>query len=161
MTGKKKDIVRAVCVMTNTTKKSINGYVTFTEDPVKKRVRIGVKISGLKPGLHGIHIHRTGDLRKSCSSLCDHYNPDGKDHGGPGDSERHVGDLGNIKANSKGIVSKVFYDKLIKLRGKYSIIGRSVVIHADEDDLGRGGDKESLRTGNAGKRIACGVIGYV
>ena len=51
-------------------------------------------------------------------------------------------------------------DKLIKLRGKYSVIGRSVVIHADEDDLGKGGDKESLITGNAGARIACGVIGY-
>ena len=70
------------------------------------------------------------------------------------------GDLGNIIANNKGISKMKFDDKLIKLRGKYSIIGRSVVIHEDEDDLGKGNNAESLITGNAGKRIACAVIGY-
>ena len=110
-------------------------------------------------GKHGIHIHETGDLRMGCISLCEHYNPYNKVHGGPNDKIRHVGDLGNLKSK-RGKVNKVFRDKLIKLRGKYSIIGRSVVIHADEDDLGKGGDEESLITGNSGARIACGVIGY-
>ena len=57
-------------------------------------------------------------------------------------------------------VNKIIRDKLIRLRGKYSLIGRSVVIHSERDDLGLGGNAESLKTGNAGKRIACGVIGY-
>ena len=74
--------------------------------------------------------------------------------------KKNVGDLGNIKADKNGNCSITIKDKLIKLRGKYSIIGRSVVIHEDEDDLGRGNHKFSLTTGNSGKRIACGVIGY-
>ena len=71
-----------------------------------------------------------------------------------------MGDLGNIIADKNGNVSMIIKDKLVKLRGKYSVIGRSIVIHDKEDDLGRGNNKESLKTGNAGKRIACGVIGY-
>ena len=50
---------------------------------------------------------------------------------------------------------------MIKLQGKYSILGRSVVVHEDKDDLGRGNNNESLITGNAGKRLDCAVIGYI
>jgi hypothetical protein len=90
-----------------------------------------------------------------------HFNPYNKTHGAPGMKERHVGDLGNIETNSKGEAQYVFYDDVIKLRGtKANIIGRGLIIHADEDDCGVGGDAESLKTGNAGKRIACAVIGY-
>ena len=127
---------------------------------------IEVTGSGLKPGLHGFHIHNKGDLTKGCDSLCSHYNPHGKNHGGPDDEDRHLGDLGNIevKNNGKIISNKVFY-KDIYLNGDYSIIGRSFIIHEDKDDLGKydGDDptkkEESLKTGNAGKRILCGVIG--
>ena len=52
-----------------------------------------------------------------------------------------------------------FVDKEVKLRGKYSVIGRSIVIHEDPDDLGKGNHKDSKTTGHAGKRIACGIIG--
>ena len=52
------------------------------------------------------------------------------------------------------------YDKDLRITGKYGILGRSVVLHSDEDDLGKGGNEESLKTGNAGSRIACGIIGY-
>jgi Cu-Zn family superoxide dismutase len=76
-------------------------------------------------------------------------------------SKRHVGDLGNIKTNNKGDAKYTFYDNVIKLRGtKCNIIGRGLIIHADEDDCGKGENAESLKTGNAGKRIACAVIGY-
>lgn len=151
----KKTPVQAVCVF----KDGIKGYVLFKEDLNKKETIIKVELENVPKGKHGIHIHETGDLRMGCTSLCEHYNPYNKVHGGPNDKIRHVGDLGNLESK-RGKVNKVFRDKLIKLRGKYSIIGRSVVIHADEDDLGKGGDEESLITGNSGARIACGVIGY-
>ena len=150
--------IEAVCVLTNTSGK-INGYILFKEDLKKKDTIIELHLKNVPKGEHGFHIHRTGDLREGCSSLGSHYNPYNKNHGGPDSKERHVGDLGNIKSVN-GIVNKIIRDKLIRLRGKYSVIGRSVVIHSDKDDLGLGGDAESLKTGNAGKRIACGVIGY-
>ena len=89
-----------------------------------------------------------------------HFNPYNKLHGDRKSKIRHVGDLGNIFAKnnkSKGY----FYDNLVSLipGNKCNVIGRSIVIHEDKDDLGKGGDDESLVTGNAGKRIACGIIG--
>ena len=148
--------LKAICVLTNTVGK-IKGHILFEE--VTKGTKITVELTGVPKGLHGIHIHQTGDLREGCKSLCGHYNPHGKNHGGPHSKERHVGDLGNIES-VHGTVSVQFTDTLVKLRGKYSVIGRSIVIHSDEDDLGLGGNAESLKTGNAGKRIACGVIGH-
>lgn len=153
------NIIEAVCVLNNK-EENINGVIIFKENKEKKCVDIKINITGLEEGLHGFHIHETGDLREGCGSLCRHYNPKNKNHGGPLSKERHIGDLGNVKANKNKIVNMRMSDKLIKLRGKYSIIGRSVVIHEKEDDLGLGNNKESLITGNAGKRIVCGIIGY-
>ena len=137
------------------------GTVEFIESADKSSVKIVVNLQNLKPGNHGFHIHETGNLEGGCGSCCAHFNPTNSNHGGPDDAERHTGDLGNIKANQKGIAKMTFTDKKIKLRGtKYNIIGRSVVIHADQDDLGKGGNPESLKTGNAGARIGCAVIGY-
>ena len=141
---------------------TIKGTVKFTEDLNNNVIVIDLNLSGLKPNsLHGFHVHEAGDLTDKCTSMCAHFNPYGKTHGCPGMSERHVGDLGNIKTNSKGEAKYTFYDNVIKLRGsKSNIIGRGLIIHEDEDDCGKGGDAESLKTGNAGKRIACAVIGY-
>lgn len=165
----------AVAVLTNVSLKSIVGKIDFCEykdKSGKNLVRVKVDIKGLPPGKHGFHIHQAGDLTQHCVSACAHFDPYGNVHGGPNDNKRHVGDLGNINANQSGISKKIFYDHRIKLRGKNSIIGRSVVIHENQDDLGLGGvdkfgnildheiRKESLITGNAGSRIACGVIGY-
>ena len=146
----------AICVFQDS---NIKGNIIFREYKLKKHTEIIIDISNVPEGLHGFHIHQSGDLREGCNSLCAHYNPTNKQHGGKEDNERHIGDLGNITAKKNGIVKSIFTDKKIKLSGKYSILGRSVVIHADEDDLGKGANKESLKTGNAGKRIACGVIG--
>lgn len=89
-----------------------------------------------------------------------HFNPTGKTHGGPKDENRHVGDLGNVEANSEGIATLNMEDHLIMIYGAVNnVIGRAMVVHEREDDLGRGGDEESLKTGNAGGRLACGVIG--
>ncbi len=94
-----------------------------------------------------------------CVTAGPHYNPFNKTHGGPRDEVRHVGDLGNLKTNEKGHGYLAISDKLITLFGKNSVVGRAVVVHSKQDDLGRGGDEESKKTGNAGKRVACGVIG--
>ena len=154
-----KNEIEAVAVITETSK-NIQGFITFKENFENKETIIKLNLKNVPQGKHGFHIHTTGDLREGCKSLCSHYNPHNKTHGDIKSKNRHVGDLGNIKPNKYGIIKKTLKDKLIKLRGKYSIIGRSVVIHEKEDDLGLGNNDESLKTGNAGKRIACGVIGY-
>ena len=162
--------IKAICVLTHTKSPSIKGTIRFEEDDDETVIRINIQ--GLTPGKHGFHIHQAGDLTDGCTSACSHFNPSNKTHGGPNDRNRHAGDLGNITASKIGTVKTTRRDHIIKLRGKYNIIGRAVVIHKDEDDLGKGGlDKngniinekihnESLKTGNAGERIACGVIGY-
>lgn len=76
-------------------------------------------------------------------------------------TERHIGDLGNIFTASDNAPTHVFIvDHIITLAEgrENSILGRAFVLHAGEDDLGRGGDEESTKTGNAGGRVACGVI---
>ena len=160
----------AICVFTNNMNKKITGKVVFKE--TKRGLQIKINMSGISPGLHGFHIHQYGDLSEGCGSLCSHFNPTNSVHGGRDSPERHLGDLGNIIADKSGNVDMVIYDKFLTITGKYGILGRSVVVHADEDDLGLGGldesgniidekvRDESLKTGNAGKRIACGVIGY-
>lgn len=72
---------------------------------------------------------------------------------------RHVGDLGNVTAGEIGAAKINIKDKVISLQGEHSIIGRTVVVHDDPDDLGQGGHELSKTTGNAGARLACGVIG--
>jgi len=142
--------------------KKIKGLVYFTEDLKNDTVIIDIHIEGLKKnGLHGFHVHQCGDMSDKCESMCAHFNPFGKKHGCPGAKERHVGDLGNLKTNDQGIAKYQQIDDMIKLRGiKANIIGRGLIIHADEDDCGLGGQEDSLTTGHAGKRIACAVIGY-
>ena len=142
--------------------KSISGYVIFTEDLTTNRVFIDVNLKGLKKnGLHGFHVHEKGNMINKCESMCAHFNPYNKKHGCPGMAERHVGDLGNLETNSKGESKYRMIDNHIKLRGtKSNIIGRGLIIHADPDDCGKGNNEASLVNGNAGKRIACAVIGY-
>lgn len=71
----------------------------------------------------------------------------------------HVGDLGNIEANEEGVAEFQVEDHLLSLSGTESIIGRALVIRAEEDDLGKGVNEESLATGNATTGLAWGVIG--
>jgi len=151
--------IQAIAVFND---KKIKGTVVFTEDVPHNCVVIDIDVTGLKKnGYHGFHVHECGDLSDHCESMCAHFNPYGKTHGCPGMKERHVGDLGNIETDSTGKAKYSFKDNVIKLRGsKANIIGRGLIIHADHDDCGQGGNEESAKTGNAGKRIACAVIGY-
>jgi Cu-Zn family superoxide dismutase len=138
----------------------ISGLVSFEQEAKGGPTTIRGKLTGLKAGKHGFHIHQLGDLSDGCKSAGPHFNPFGKTHGAPGDENRHVGDLGNIEVKSDGGEIEIHLtDHLVSLVGQHSVIGRSVVVHEKEDDLGKGGNEESLKTGNAGGRIACGVIG--
>ncbi|XP_037269268.1 superoxide dismutase [Cu-Zn] isoform X1 [Rhipicephalus microplus] len=134
-----------------------SGYVKFHQKPFSF-VKLHGNITNLPHGKHGFHVHEYGDLSKGCASTGAHYNPLRMPHGGPKDRKRHVGDLGNIEADQNGTALFNMTDRLLSLNGIYSIIGRALVVHADEDDLGRGSHNDSLTTGHSGSRIACCVI---
>jgi len=149
--------MKAVAVFQNKLKGS---YCTFYQDG--DSVNVNGHIKGLTPGKHGFHIHTYGDLRSTdCTKCGGHWNPKGKQHGGLRDVNSHAGDLGNIVASEEGIAKFHFKTNKITLSGNVneSVIGRSIVIHKDEDDLGRGGFPDSWTTGHAGPRLDCAVIG--
>ena len=151
-------IMQAVAVFQGKLKES---YVTFYQDGPKLPVKINIHIKKLTPGKHGFHIHEKGNLLKSdCSQCAGHWNPYNKQHGGLNDKESHAGDLGNINADNEGEVNTHLSTNKITLYGKYSILGRSIIVHKDEDDLGKGGYEDSLTTGHAGTRLDCAIIGY-
>ncbi len=138
------------------------GWVTFKQakdgsGPVVAELHL----KGLTPGAHGFHVHALGDVSQGCVTAGGHFNPQGAKHGGPTDEERHAGDLGNIIAGADGTCEQTIVDSRISLLpgAPNSIVGRSIVVHADADDLGKGGFPDSLTTGHAGARVACGVIG--
>ncbi len=148
-----KRVKHAICVL-DASSGSVSGTIEMFDRG--DRTEFVCKITGLSPpGSHGFHVHRCGDLRMGCKSACDHYNPNNRAHGGRCGPHRHKGDLGNIVANEDGVCN----DRVVADVHLYEILGRALVIHADEDDLGRGSDEESKKTGNAGKRIGCGIVG--
>ncbi|XP_030371320.1 extracellular superoxide dismutase [Cu-Zn] [Scaptodrosophila lebanonensis] len=137
----------------------VSGNVTFTQNACGENVHVRIQLVGLKEGKHGFHVHEKGDLSNGCTSMGGHYNPDKMDHGAPEHEVRHVGDLGNVVADKDGKVDTTITDPVISLTGKRTIIGRGLVLHELEDDLGQGNHTDSKKTGNAGGRVACGVIG--
>jgi Cu-Zn family superoxide dismutase len=140
--------------------RNISGAIYFEQSVKGGSTYIYGYINGLTYGKHGIHIHTYGDLTGGCDSAGPHFNPYDKLHGGPGMINRHVGDLGNIECiNPNGSSFFEIKDDLITLSGKNSVIGRTLIIHEDEDDLGKSNHPLSKSTGNSGRRIACAVIG--
>lgn len=145
---------KAVAVLSG----KVKGVVRFLTRDEKTTVKYD--ITGLKDGLHGFHVHKCGDLTKGCVSGCEHFNPNNNGHGGRTGSERHAGDLGNIRSrNGRATGSFTAVGISVNPITSHSVVGRMVIVHADEDDLGKGRDTESAITGNAGERLACGVIG--
>ncbi|XP_063845849.1 superoxide dismutase [Cu-Zn]-like isoform X1 [Scylla paramamosain] len=126
-------------------------------------VLIQGRVSGLTPGHHGFHVHAEGDLSGKCTAAGGHFNPFQTNHGSPYDNpirDRHVGDLGNIQADRYGNADIYIHDTVISLDpASHAYIGnKAIVIHQGRDDLGRGGNPDSLKTGNAGGRAGCGLI---
>jgi Cu-Zn family superoxide dismutase len=142
----------ATATLRSSSGSNVQGTVTFTEEA--GGVRIFAMLSGLAPGEHGFHVHEHGDCSApDASTAGPHFNPGSMAHAGPEATERHVGDLGNITADEAGNATYERVDAHLTLApGPNSIIGRAVVVHADADDM------TSQPAGNAGARIACGVI---
>ena len=147
------DTTIAQCILEHSD--SVKGSILLIQAPGTPTLIKGT-ITGLQPGEHGFHIHEVGDMSDGCKSMGAHYNPDNVDHGDI--DEGHVGDLGNITADENGKADFSIKASRVDLIGDRSVVGRGIVVHADKDDLGKGGDEESLKTGNAGDRLACGVI---
>ena len=129
------------------------GEATF--DQVGNKVRVVAYVQGLTPGReHGFHIHEAGDCSSPDGmSAKGHFNPSGKPHGNPASAERHAGDLPALSAAKNGRAKLDTEVTGITVGpGPNSIVGKGVIIHADPDDY------KTQPTGNAGARIACGVV---
>tara|TARA_B100001093_G_C26023722_1_gene674974 strand:- start:59 stop:529 length:471 start_codon:yes stop_codon:yes gene_type:complete len=136
-------------------------FIQTTKNTTTIYVDLVFNLKKTKKGLHGFHIHEFGDIGNQCKQCGSHFNPNNKKHGSLSSLNRHSGDLGNIFVNNKGICRQTIIASDITITpGKSCILGRSIVIHADEDDLGKGHhNSNTFKTGNAGARIGCGVIG--
>ena len=143
---------KAMAVLYSTQGNTATGEVSFYQ--TDQGVRVAAEVTGLTPGLHGFHIHQLGDCSApDGTSAGGHFNPTVMQHAGPDAANRHAGDLGNFEADNTGSAHYDRIDSHIRLNGPASIVGRAVIVHAQPDDL------TSQPTGNAGARVACGVIG--
>ena len=142
---------RAVAQLEPTKNSKTSGEATFEQ--AGDKVRVVVNVQGLKPGQqHGFHIHEVGDCSSGDGmSTKGHFNPMGKPHAHPGMG--HAGDLPALQADASGNAKvDVMASGITVSPGPTSIVGRGLIVHADADDY------KTQPTGNAGARIACGVI---
>lgn len=144
-------VTKAIASMIPTKDSDVKGWVTFTR--VGDKVEVRAEITGLTPGDHGFHIHEYGVWSEDGMASGGHYNPTNMPHAGHDAEERHVGDLGNITADENGVGRLVLEDSGLRFFGPTSILGRGVVVHEKADDL------KSQPAGDAGPRLAIGVIG--
>lgn len=150
----------AICVLNPAKGSEAKGLVLFNQSAYSAPTKIKGTFENLKKNAkHGFHIHEFGDNTDGCISAGPHFNPFNKTHGGFDDKERHAGDFGNVLTDENGKGTFYFENDLVHLSGKFSVVGRTCVLHADEDDLGRGSFPDSKTTGHSGMRIACGIIG--
>jgi Cu-Zn family superoxide dismutase len=146
----------AVAELQPTRGNQARGTVQF--DQIGDRVRVHAVVTGLAPGReHGFHVHEVGDCSSGDGlSAKGHFNPYGKPHAHYSTPERHAGDLPSLKADAGGRAElRIELDVMTVAAGPASIVGRGVIVHADPDDY------RTQPTGNAGARLACGVIRHV
>lgn len=130
----------------------VSGTVRFEQ--TGDGLAVHVDLTGLPPNSqHGFHVHEVGDCSApDATSAGDHYNPEGHPHALPNGAARHAGDMGNVESDDNGEVHTQLLIDTMSVDGEQpSVIGRAVIVHAQPDDGGQ-------PTGNAGARIACGVV---
>ena len=116
-------------------------------------VEVTVNLTGVPPGVHGFHIHEKGDCGDNGNAAGGHFNPASTAHGSPSVDPHHAGDFGNVTADNNGVVEARFTTRSVTVEaGPNSAVGHAVILHASPDDL------TTQPTGNAGARIACGVV---
>ena len=127
------------------------GSAKFTQ--TGKTVKMNLDIKNLTPGIHAVHIHEKGDCSAADgSSAGGHWNPTSHNHGKWESHAFHMGDIGNLTANENGTATLVFKTDKWCLGCEdetKNIIGKSIIIHAKEDDF------QTQPTGNAGGRVGC------
>jgi len=142
----------AVAVLEPASDGKVRGTIHFRKRP--SGVHVQGMITGLTAGAHGFHVHEYGDCSApDFSSAGEHFNPTRAPHGARTDARRHVGDLGNVEAGASGTVAIDYTDPQLRFEGDRSILGRGVIVHEKADDF------KTQPTGDAGGRLACGVIG--
>ena len=142
----------AIAVLQSAAGGKVSGTIHFRRRP--GGVHVQGTLSGLPQGGHGFHVHEFGDCSApDFTSAGSHFNPTGAPHGARTDDKRHVGDMGNLEAGSGGTVMLDYTDTHLRMEGERSILGRGVIVHEKADDF------KTQPTGNAGGRLACGVIG--
>jgi Cu-Zn family superoxide dismutase len=146
-------VTKATAQLIPTTKveSKVKGTVTFTKTP--GGIHVHGEISGLTPGEHGFHVHEFGVWNEDGMATGGHFNPTGAPHAGHDSPRRHVGDMGNIKADDSGVATVDLDDTEMTFDGPTSILGRGLVVHAKADDL------KTQPSGDAGGRLAVGIIG--
>lgn len=141
----------AMCTLSPASGSQVKGWVKFTQS--KGYVLVEGDVTGLAPGKHGFHIHDKGDCSApDATSAGGHFNPTKQQHGKPNSPKSHMGDMGNITADKTGHAKFKFKDKVLQLSGENTIVDRAIIVHAALDD------EKTQPTGNAGARVACGVI---
>eukprot|EP00842_Homolaphlyctis_polyrhiza_P001873 jgi/Hompol1/2687/HPOL_006123-RA len=137
----------------------VAGTITFAQSSADQLIQFTADLSGLPVGTHGWHVHAGKTILPNCTAAGGHFNPYNTTHGAPTDAVRHVGDFGNIVVGSDGTFQTTVTDRLASLFDNASnIIGHAFVIHGGVDDLGLGNSTNSKINGNAGPRLACGII---
>ncbi len=142
----------ATATLAPTAGNNVKGTVTFTQKSDK--VTVDAKLSGLKPGAHGFHVHEKGDCSAPDGmSAGGHFNPTGKPHGDPNAPDHHAGDMPMLQSDASGNATLSIELGVITVgSGATDVVGKSVIVHADPDDF------KTQPTGNSGARVACGVI---
>lgn len=142
----------ATATLAPTSGQTAAGTVTLTQ-LADGSVRVQAELTGVPPGVHGFHIHEHGDCGDNGNAAGGHYNPLSTPHGAPNADIKHAGDFGNVTADANGRVSHSFTTRSITVEeGPTTAVGHAIILHASPDDL------TTQPTGNAGARIACGVV---
>jgi len=142
----------AMATLAPTTGQTAKGTVHF-QDLKDGGTEVVVDLTNVPPGVHGFHIHEGASCADDAKAAGGHFNPNNMPHADPQAASHHAGDFGNVIADDKGEVHATFVTHSVTVAaGTMSAIGHAVVLHANPDDL------TTQPSGNAGARIACGVV---